>query len=152
MADYKEYIVRVCVYPKRTEWYQNDQLHREDGPAVEFANGEKYWYQNGVLHREDGPASEWSGNKSWYQKGERHREDGPAVEEANGTKAWYQNGLLHREDGPACEYANGKKCWYIKGKKLSEQEFKNRNKKEFSMDEIAKALGVDVSELKIKKD
>jgi len=28
------------------EWYLNDQLHREDGPAVEYANGYKYWYLN----------------------------------------------------------------------------------------------------------
>ena len=28
-------------------WYQNDKLHREDGPAIEYANGKKEWYQNG---------------------------------------------------------------------------------------------------------
>jgi len=41
------------------EWYQNDKLHRLDGPAREYANGSKSWYQNGELHREDGPACEW---------------------------------------------------------------------------------------------
>src|SRR5690606_24568249 len=42
--------------------------HREDGPAVEFSNGDKFWYQNGKLHREDGPAAEWvHGNKYWYK-------------------------------------------------------------------------------------
>ena len=24
------------------------QCHREDGPALEFANGKKYWYINGI--------------------------------------------------------------------------------------------------------
>ena len=24
-------------------WYQNGQLHREDGPAVEYADGTKSW-------------------------------------------------------------------------------------------------------------
>ena len=48
-------------------WYFSDKLHREDGPACEFADGTKYWYLNG----------------------ERHREDGPAIEFANGTKFWY---------------------------------------------------------------
>ena len=33
-------------------------LHREDGPAIEYANGNKHWYLNGKLHREDGPAIE----------------------------------------------------------------------------------------------
>jgi len=25
----------------------NGKLHREDGPAIEFANGDKSWYLNG---------------------------------------------------------------------------------------------------------
>ncbi len=28
-------------------WYLNDKLHREDGPAIEYANGNKSWYING---------------------------------------------------------------------------------------------------------
>jgi len=39
-------------------WYKNGELHREDGPAIEYANGNKFWYKNGELHREDGPAIE----------------------------------------------------------------------------------------------
>ena len=27
-------------------WYLNGQYHREDGPAVEYANGDKEWYLN----------------------------------------------------------------------------------------------------------
>ena len=37
------------------EWYLNGQLHREDGPAVEYANGDKYWYLNGQR-----PSRRWS--------------------------------------------------------------------------------------------
>jgi hypothetical protein len=31
-------------------FYYNDEgkLHRTDGPAIEYVNGEKYWYVNGV--------------------------------------------------------------------------------------------------------
>ena len=44
-----------------------DQLHREDGPAVEYVNNCKFWFLNGNLHREDGPALEYSnGVKKWY--------------------------------------------------------------------------------------
>ena len=39
-------------------WYENDQLHRLDGPAEEYGNGDKSWYQNGQCHRLDGPAVE----------------------------------------------------------------------------------------------
>jgi len=52
-------------------------------------------YRNlkGELHRENGPAIEWaSGTKEWWLNGNRHREDGPAVEWADGTKKWYSNG------------------------------------------------------------
>ena len=34
-------------------------------------NGDKYWYKNGELHREDGPAIEYgNGYKEWYINGE----------------------------------------------------------------------------------
>ena len=47
-------------------WWLNGKLHREDGPAVERANGSKEWSLNGKYHREDGPAIEWaSGYKAW---------------------------------------------------------------------------------------
>jgi len=75
-------------------WYLNDVLHREDGPAEEWADGDKYWYLNGLRHREDGPACEWAdGDKYWYLNGLRHRVDGPAEEWADGTKYWWLNGV-----------------------------------------------------------
>ena len=89
------------------------------------SNGTKRWYlPNGKLHREDGPAIEWAdGYKEWYRNGNLHREDGPAVEYANGTKSWYRNGNLHREDGPAVERADGSKEWYLNGKQYTEEEW-----------------------------
>ena len=68
---YEVYEVRV--YPDgANEWHQNGKLHREDGPAIESANGGKHWYQNGKIHRENGPALEFaSGYKAWYLEGER---------------------------------------------------------------------------------
>lgn len=37
-------------------WYDNDLLHREDGPAMICDSGTEYWYMHGKLHRLDGPA------------------------------------------------------------------------------------------------
>ena len=52
------------------EWFLNDKLHCEDGPAIEYPDGSKYWYLNGKLHREDGPAIEYAdGTKVWYLNG-----------------------------------------------------------------------------------
>jgi hypothetical protein len=98
----KEY--KVTVTKEVTRWHnESNQLHRENGPAEEYANGDKFYYINGLLHRENGPA----------------------VERANGYKFYYIKGLLHREDGPAVEYADGSKRYYINGKRLTEQEFKS---------------------------
>ena len=66
-----EQTYKVVVNEYSTSWYQDGQLHRVDGPAVENANGEKYWYLNGQLHREDGPAVvHANGIKYWYLNGE----------------------------------------------------------------------------------
>jgi len=64
----KEY--KVKVHNDRTDWYNLEgQRHREDGPAVEYADGYKAYYLNGKLHREDGPATEYeNGNKYYYIK------------------------------------------------------------------------------------
>ena len=49
---YKKYEVKVFNSGKK-EWYLNGKLHREDGPAIEFADGNKYWYLNGTRYTED---------------------------------------------------------------------------------------------------
>jgi hypothetical protein len=97
----KEY--RVIVDDFGTRWYKlgTNQLHREDGPAIERSDGTKHWYLNGKFHREDGPAIECS----------------------DGAKFWCLNGKYHREDGPAIEYSDGDKSWYLNGKRLTEQDF-----------------------------
>ena len=88
----KEY--KVKVHSDKTEWFNLEgNLHRDDGPAIERSNGDKFWYKEGELHRDDGPAIEWaSGSKVWYKEGKYHRDDGPAVECANGGKHWYKEG------------------------------------------------------------
>ena len=75
---------RIVVNPATgTRRYYNhaNQLHREDGPAIEYSDGTKCWYRNGKLHREDGPA----------------------VIYHNGTRKWLLNGMPHRPT--ACAWA-----------------------------------------------
>ncbi len=75
------------------KYYKNKLIHREDSPAIEWNNGDKFWYKNGLLHRLNGPAVEYSnGDKEWYQNGELHKEDGPAIENNNGHEEYYING------------------------------------------------------------
>ncbi len=71
----KEY--KVKVFDDRTEWYKSctDILHRENGPAIELADGDKYWYKGGKKHRLDGPAIEYAnGEKLWYIEGKKYTE------------------------------------------------------------------------------
>ena len=43
----KTYKVTVDEYGTIRCYNEDGQLHREDGPAVEWANGDKSWYLNG---------------------------------------------------------------------------------------------------------
>lgn len=125
MIEYK-----VKVYGDRTEWRnQKDEIHRSDGPAVEWEDGGKSWWKDGKLHRLDGPAVEReNGDKYWYVNGNRHRLNGPALEYRDGLKYWYVNGQIHRLDGPAVECPNRDQEWWIEGVKYSKEEFDEKIK------------------------
>ena len=83
----------------KLEYYVNDKLHRDDGPAVVYHSGSKFWYQHGRRHREDGPAIElWTGTKEWFNHGVRHREDGPAIIWSSGLVEWWIDGRLLTEN------------------------------------------------------
>ena len=87
-------------------------------------NGNKHWFQNNKLHRVDGPAIESAdGNKEWFLNDKRHRVDGPAIELVDGTKRWFLNDKLHRTDGPAVEWAHGIKEWWLDGNKLTQAQW-----------------------------
>jgi hypothetical protein len=98
---------------------------REEAPTITInENGDKYWRnKDGELHRIDGPAVEYiEGSNQWYQNGILHRIDGPAIEWVNGDKFWYQMGRQHRIDGPAIETIDGIKRWFIRGERFESKE------------------------------
>lgn len=124
-----ECLVDMDPSTKITRWFQNGQLHREDGPAMICPYGSQYWFRHGLAHREDGPAvitstyEEWKQNdklhriggpayihyynnnviiEHWYLNGKLHRGDGPAVIQGD-FRSWYRYGELHRTDGPAVQ-------------------------------------------------
>ena len=51
MSNPIEYIVKIDEFGDKS-WYRNGKYHREDGPAVELANGDKYWYIEGMEYTE----------------------------------------------------------------------------------------------------
>lgn len=60
---------------------------------------ELYWYVNGKLHKEDGPASIYSnGQQNWVVNSKRHRIGGPACQYLDGHKEWYIDGKCYSEN------------------------------------------------------
>jgi antitoxin component YwqK of YwqJK toxin-antitoxin module len=90
------------------QWYQNDKLHREDGPALiwYFDNCDIYyeeWHYHDKLHRLDGPALTiyypYTGqisSEQWYYHGKKHRNDKPACIKYN------ENGQIEYEEWYYC--------------------------------------------------
>ena len=118
-----KYIVEV--FEDRTTWcdFNSKELHRIDGPAIEYANG----------------------GKSYYVDGRLHRLDGPAVEYAYGYKSYWVDGKRHRIDGPAIEYRNGDMEYWVDGIELTEEQFLARTtSKELTVADIEKLLGYAV--------
>lgn len=83
----------------RTDWCIEGTkiLHREDGPARVYKNGQEEWYINGKRHREGGPAFVNETFEEWFCEGKRHREDGPAFisKDSDGNElkiGWYLRG------------------------------------------------------------
>ena len=71
-------MMKEKLYTRRSEdgdlYYYKDPekqiLHRRDGPAVIYEDGDVEYWQNGRMHRLDGPAIEWSdGSKEWIING-----------------------------------------------------------------------------------
>lgn len=101
---------------------ENQRLHRFDGPAIIYPNGDKKWYEYGQLHRVSGPAiiECWTRDHqpnyyAWYLRDQCHRIGAPAIIDPN-TRIYYQHNILHRIDGPAyITPKNNKYHWYIDG-------------------------------------
>jgi len=84
-------------------WFLNGKLHREDGPAIEYADGSKFWYLHGELHREDGPAYYEcpDGYREWWLNGrEAHPETLVDLQLSRGTFCYYneQTDTLHFDE------------------------------------------------------
>ena len=55
---------------------ENGQVHRDDGPAIEYFNGIKHWFKNGTYHRKDGPAMVCDdGSHEYYLNGKEYSKD-----------------------------------------------------------------------------
>lgn len=79
VKDYKEVFegkYRKIIYPYVTYWYYDGELHREDGPAIDWSDGSQFWFKHGKLHRLEGPAviSSIHGT-GWYIEGIKYTQE-----------------------------------------------------------------------------
>src|SRR5437764_271799 len=79
---------------KRQRWFGTLQAS-QPSPGGE---DRVWWVVGGEVQREDGPAIEHAdGRREWWLNSKRHREDGPAIEYADGTRESWLNGLALSE-------------------------------------------------------
>jgi hypothetical protein len=58
-----------------------------------------YTNSKGELHREDGPAIEFGdGGEDWFKHGKRHRLDGPAITNRDGTYYWFIENVGYKKE------------------------------------------------------
>jgi hypothetical protein len=96
-------------------------IHRDDGPAIEYLDGNKEYYKYGNRHSyNDVPSLDLGDMKLWYHNGKLHRDnDKPAVEHENDSREWYFNNMRHRDnDQPAVILPDGRLEYYIYGEQV----------------------------------
>jgi len=66
-----QYFIEIDNFGNKLWRNKDGEFHRLDGPAVEFADGDKQWWIKGNLHRSDGPAIELGSYKAWWKDGRK---------------------------------------------------------------------------------
>ena len=79
-----------------TEYFHDDVRHRNNYPAIIYADGGTEWWSNGLRHRLIYPAVILQdGTRMWYHYGKLHRTlHRPAVIFGNGKLEYWEDGTL----------------------------------------------------------
>ena len=74
----REIVVTLYIDEEQNRfWLEDGEKHRENGPAVEWANGNKEWLKRGMLCRSDGPTLEWGRHRRHIEVRHIKYEDKP---------------------------------------------------------------------------
>ena len=111
------------------KWWLDEQgkFGRTGAPAVIYSNGDREWWNHGVQTREEGPAVDRAdGHKEWIVGGQYIQPNsGPSIVRADGTREWWLGyataPYLHRTDGAAIERADGTKEYWLYGTRVTEE-------------------------------
>lgn len=125
----------ILITPSSIIYKYDGKIHRTDGPAVIYKNGDTQWYLYGRIHREDGPAMTLNSHVTYCINGEyvrntntntntviRHGQYVQKIILSDGH-AFYHRALLHCEDGPAVEYKTGIKQYWLCGVEYTLDEY-----------------------------
>jgi hypothetical protein len=88
---------------KLANWFEIDEMeyieYQLKGYTITADEDKVKWQLDGQLHRTNGPALIWAdGDRVWCLNGQFHRTDGPAVIYANGDQEWWLNGMKLTKD------------------------------------------------------
>ena len=75
LFDSLKYRVEVDEYGVSYYYNHAGQLHRVEGPAIIYTNGDKSCWLNGYRHRIGGPAVVWHGSVEWWLYGVQYTEE-----------------------------------------------------------------------------
>jgi hypothetical protein len=96
------------------EWTDDDgNLHRDNGPARKWVDGNKEYFQHGIYSRSDGPAFVWGKSYEYIVNGKTHNPHGVA---------------LYRAKKVAIGMPEVKEYW-LDGIKVSKQQWELERKK-----------------------
>jgi hypothetical protein len=75
MEDEEEGEIKINAVSDKIWRDTKGNFHRLNGPAFVHKNGDCSWYRHGQLHRDDGPAVEWpsDGTEEWYKDGKPYK-------------------------------------------------------------------------------
>ena len=122
-------MIKIRIDEEGNRFYYNEsgELHNDEGPAIEYKNGDVVYYINGKRNCYDGPAVIKSNNGgfAYYKNDKLDRDNGPALINNSVKEPWCVKieyaikGKKHNLYGPAAIYNNGHKLYCINGREYS---------------------------------
>lgn len=86
-------------------------------------SGVRYWFKQNEISRDNGPAIvDLPDYRAWWLNGKPHRVGGPVYIWDDGLREWFKNGKRHNPSGPAIVYSNGEVEYWVKGRQYEEYE------------------------------
>ncbi len=101
------------------DWMKHGELHRNDGPARIWADGDVDWFKHGKPYRTDGGPSGvryLDGHIRLHPNTMRNDIDHPSFMSTCGAIEWERHDKTHRIGGPASIHVQGVIRWHVHDK------------------------------------